>query len=732
MIKVSNLSVHYKERVVFNNDNYIFLDQGLYILKGESGVGKTTLLKAICNKCKYEGTITIDDKKYEDNDLCVSKKAISLFDNDLFFENKTLRENVDCFINLNESKSALLDIYLKKYDLESEIDFKIKYLSRGQRDLVKLIIGIISDCKYVLYDEALASLDPENRKSMLEDLKLISKSRCIIVVSHDDFALEYADKIYNFSRKEKIQVNIDKEELYQRENKKSFFRFNLFSFIIVFLSIVSIFAIENGVQKSMALKDVSNPSVLQLRLNDTSKKEQLMAYIDGNENIVDYDFKNGDNLMKTEIRISLYNYGLSSIEFKPIKYNQNDAYIHCEDNLDLKDNEFLISSTLNEVLQKTIEGYKIPDLSMDNICLNNKFFIKGVYEKDDISIKVGDNSLFFKDEDPTDNIVIKKGLPEIYENENMMLYISKNIFVEGRNFSRWFTNLDLDFFTKYNISLISYTELFDEENVIYINTNFDESMQEYIYKSLTDINNLDSNSMQIKYFRKFENNFTLIEGNLPQNEHEVVAPIILKDYDFNEDEIKISGYYKCDEIYFTGDYKYQLYASNYYKILSADSDYIFLGCKNIDEVKDDLKNKFNINSSIFKETKIDFYFEMFDTKIAIFIIVCFPSLIVMGIYVYEMVFQKKQFQIILFNQRNLKEIYKENYRFMLNNFLIAYYLPIGLSLILLCLLLILYHNVFSPFMYLLMGYAIGFIFMIVVQVIMKLIFKRYLKEIYKI
>jgi ABC-type sugar transport system ATPase subunit len=58
-LAIKNLTKSFGDKVIFENFNYIFSDNGIYVLVGNSGRGKTTLLRMIAGLDKnFSGEIT--------------------------------------------------------------------------------------------------------------------------------------------------------------------------------------------------------------------------------------------------------------------------------------------------------------------------------------------------------------------------------------------------------------------------------------------------------------------------------------------------------------------------------------------------------------------------------------------------------------------------------------------------------------------------------------------------
>ncbi len=192
-------------------DLSVTFDSGkFYAIIGKSGAGKSTFLKCLIALNKIDsGSIFFDD--VEINRL--NDKEISKFRNEkigIVFQEYNLLEFLNTYENVAlplviNGKYKLEDIELKRkveellefVDLSDRSNHYPKELSGGEQQRVAIARALINNPKVILADEPTGSIDKENSTNILKLLKKISKDRCVIVVTHDDNVLKYADVIYN-------------------------------------------------------------------------------------------------------------------------------------------------------------------------------------------------------------------------------------------------------------------------------------------------------------------------------------------------------------------------------------------------------------------------------------------------------------------------------------------------------------------------------------------------------
>ena len=177
---------------------------GLTVIVGQSGIGKSTLLKLLLGLYRPQsGTLTIDTP---DGSTPVSRETRGLFSyapQGNYLLSGTLRENLT-FTNPDateeEIRSALHASALDEYvatlpqGLETVLMENGAGLSEGQAQRLSLARAIISGAPVLLLDEVTSALDAATEATVLERITALPGRTCI-AVTHRPAALALADHI---------------------------------------------------------------------------------------------------------------------------------------------------------------------------------------------------------------------------------------------------------------------------------------------------------------------------------------------------------------------------------------------------------------------------------------------------------------------------------------------------------------------------------------------------------
>lgn len=184
MIQLNNLTTGYKNKPLLKDFNYEF-ENKIYGIVGESGCGKTTLLKTIAGLQKpISGTVKNELGEPLDNVYMMHQHYTS-FDWLTCKENILLVKKVKHQKITKEDEKMAIEL-LSKVGLKGYEDYYPTQLSGGMRQRLALARTIFVEPKILLMDEPLSALDDENRKSMQSLILSLHKrtNNTIILITH--------------------------------------------------------------------------------------------------------------------------------------------------------------------------------------------------------------------------------------------------------------------------------------------------------------------------------------------------------------------------------------------------------------------------------------------------------------------------------------------------------------------------------------------------------------------
>lgn len=179
-LKCENLCFGYnKEHILFDNLTFDLSRGEKFLIVGENGVGKSTLLKLIMGYLKpVRGEILINEK----TELGYYAQEHELLDNE-----KSILENFDNFnISVKELRSFLGNFLFTGDDVYK----KVKYLSPGERSRVALAKLALIGANLLILDEPTNHLDPQTQEIIAKTFR--DYEGTMLVVSHN---IEFVDNL---------------------------------------------------------------------------------------------------------------------------------------------------------------------------------------------------------------------------------------------------------------------------------------------------------------------------------------------------------------------------------------------------------------------------------------------------------------------------------------------------------------------------------------------------------
>ncbi|KLA45054.1 amino acid ABC transporter ATP-binding protein [Ligilactobacillus ruminis] len=202
MLELKNIKKSFSGRKILDGISLKVTDGETMCIVGQSGGGKTTLLRCISGLERIdEGEMMLDGKKF---DPMSSKEALIgvVFQEYNLFPHLSVLENVTLApkIALKKEPQAVekeARQLLKKLALEGKENLYPYQLSGGQKQRVSIARALAMHPKILCYDEPTSALDPVLRDKVRDIiLSLKNEAMTQIVVTHDlKFAREIADDI---------------------------------------------------------------------------------------------------------------------------------------------------------------------------------------------------------------------------------------------------------------------------------------------------------------------------------------------------------------------------------------------------------------------------------------------------------------------------------------------------------------------------------------------------------
>ncbi len=208
MIRIKDLHKSFGSKKVLNGINLEINDGETIAIIGRSGCGKSVLIKHIIGLLKPDdGYIEVDGKivnELSEKELYELRKNFGfLFQGAALFDSLTVEENVGLALIENSSLrrdeiQKIVNEKLSLVNLTGINDMKPAELSGGMKKRVGLARALVTNPKYILYDEPTTGLDPISSDSIDKLIYELSKKLKVtsIVVTHDMVSVrEIADRV---------------------------------------------------------------------------------------------------------------------------------------------------------------------------------------------------------------------------------------------------------------------------------------------------------------------------------------------------------------------------------------------------------------------------------------------------------------------------------------------------------------------------------------------------------
>jgi len=198
-----------KDKLIFNNLNLeINVEDKIIGIIGDSGFGKSTLMKILIKLYKYDGSILINDVDIKFIDTKILREKITYVNQSSKLFDKKIIKNITYGLKNNDSYKFYLSEIMKfdkinrlfaNINLETtDAGFSGDNLSGGQRQVVNLINGLIQESDIIILDEPTNALNHELKIDVIKMIKYFKKyKKSIFIISHDKEIYSIFDDVIN-------------------------------------------------------------------------------------------------------------------------------------------------------------------------------------------------------------------------------------------------------------------------------------------------------------------------------------------------------------------------------------------------------------------------------------------------------------------------------------------------------------------------------------------------------
>ena len=232
MIEVKNITKRFGDHLVLDDINATFERGKTNLIIGQSGSGKTVLMKICIGLFEPDhGMVTFDNRPFSNvkekykNDI--RKEMGVLFQGGALFDSMNVEQNVMFPLNMftdmsYEEKLERVNFCLKRVNLDGVNNLMTSELSGGMMKRVAIARAISNSPKYLFCDEPNSGLDPITSELIDDLISEITQEYNIttIINTHDINSVIKIGQTINFIHKGKLWWSGDNKSVISSDNKE--------------------------------------------------------------------------------------------------------------------------------------------------------------------------------------------------------------------------------------------------------------------------------------------------------------------------------------------------------------------------------------------------------------------------------------------------------------------------------------------------------------------------------
>jgi len=205
-IEYKNINFSYKNKKIIKNLNLELKRGDRILIKGKSGVGKSTLINILLGiLLPSKGSIYVKSKIFNNKNFNQLRNFYSYTPQDVFIFKGTFKENISLEFNCQDNRrlaevskhSQIFDfINRQKLRFNSNTIYSGRNISGGQKQRLGIARGLFKNKLIYIFDESTNAIDKTIEERILHNLKKYYNDKIFIIISHKNINKRFFNKIF--------------------------------------------------------------------------------------------------------------------------------------------------------------------------------------------------------------------------------------------------------------------------------------------------------------------------------------------------------------------------------------------------------------------------------------------------------------------------------------------------------------------------------------------------------